>query len=55
MSGGEFPPPMPPDLAREFKRLRRGRNIAIMLTLVGICILFYVIAMVKLASHGGGA
>ena len=46
------PPPMLPDEARAFRERRRGRNVAILLTLVGICILFYAIAMVKLASTG---
>ena len=48
-----FPPPMRPDEARQFRERRRGRNLAILLTLIGICVLFYAIAMVKLASTGG--
>ena len=49
-----FPPRLPPEDAREFSRRRRGRNVAILLALVAICILFYAVAMVKLASHGAG-
>ena len=52
----EFPLQMQSDEAREFRRRRRGRNIAILVALIAICILFYAIAMVKLAEvgHGGG-
>ena len=51
----QFPPPMPPAQAREFTRRRRGRNVAIMVALVVLCLMFYAIAMVKLAHPGGGA
>lgn len=49
---GDFPPPLPPEKAREFRVRRRGRNRALMLALAGICILFYAVAMVKLAAVG---
>ncbi len=46
-------PPLPPPLTREesaeFARKRRGRNIAMLVVLVGVALLFYAIAMVKLA------
>jgi hypothetical protein len=33
-------------------RRRRGRNIAMLLVLVGVAVLFYAIAMVKMAGTG---
>ena len=35
----------------EFRRRRRGRNIALLLALAGISLLFYAVAMVKFASQ----
>jgi hypothetical protein len=35
----------------DFARRRRGRNIAILLALVGLSVLFYAMAMVKFASQ----
>ncbi len=49
-SDPDFPPPMPPAEAREFVRRRRGRNIALLLALVALCLIFYGLAMVKLAA-----
>ncbi len=46
----EFLPRMPPEAARAFTRRRRARNIAILAVLVCLCLLFYAIAMVKLAK-----
>nr|WP_321983657.1 hypothetical protein [uncultured Lichenicoccus sp.] len=43
-------PPMPPAEAREFVRRRRGRNIALLLALVALCLIFYGLSMVKLAA-----
>lgn len=44
-----------PHLSREesivLARKRRGRNLAMLVALIGICVLFYAIAIVKL---GGG-
>ncbi len=45
-----FPPPMRPDEAREFKRRRRGRNVALLLALVALCLIFYGLSIVKLAG-----
>ncbi len=45
---------MDDDEARDFRRRRRGRNVAILVALVAICILFYAIAMVKLSQEGQG-
>ncbi len=44
----DFPPPMRPDEAREFKRRRRGRNIALLLVLIAVCLVFYGLSMVKM-------
>ena len=49
----EFPPQMGPDEAREFKRRRRGRNIALLLALIALCLIFYGLSMVKLAATAG--
>ena len=46
---------IPPDLLLDdatLKRRRRGRNIAMLIVLVGLSVLFYAIAMVKMAAHG---
>lgn len=40
--------PNPPTTAEELRRRRRGRNIAIMLVLLGLCALFYAITIVKM-------
>ena len=37
--------------SREIARRRRGRNWAIFLSLLGLCALFYAIAIVKMARH----
>ena len=42
-----FPPPMPPQVAEEFRRRQRGRNRALLIVLIGVAALFYAIAMVK--------
>lgn len=38
----------------ELARRRRGRNIAMFLVLLALALLFYAIAMVKMAHHGLG-
>lgn len=45
-----FPPPLSPAQAAELKRRRRGRNVALLIVLVAICVLFYALAIVKLAK-----
>ncbi len=35
-------------------RRRRGRNIAMLVALLVLALLFYAIAMVKMAHHGAG-
>ncbi len=46
----EFPPPLSAAEAAELKRRRRGRNIALLIVLVAICVLFYALAIVKLSK-----
>lgn len=45
---------MPPDAAAEFRRRRRGRNIAMLVVLLALSALFYAIAVVKLTKSGMG-
>jgi hypothetical protein len=49
---------LPPHLSREdsaaIGRRRRGRNIAMLIVLIAIAVLFYAIAVVKLAKPGLG-
>lgn len=45
-------PQLSPEARREFRRRRRGRNLALLAVLVAIAALFYAIAMVKMAHHG---
>ena len=45
-----FPPPLSPAEATELKRRRRGRNIAMLIVLVAVIILFYALAIVKLSK-----
>jgi len=48
------PTRVPPELADEFRRRRRGRNIAMLLVLLALCGLFYAIAVVKMVKPGMG-
>ena len=41
---------MRPDEVLEFKRRRRGRNIAVLVALIVLCLIFYGLAMVKVAG-----
>ncbi len=50
---GDFPPRMGVEEAREFKRRRRGRNIALLVALLALCLIFYGLSMVKLAATAG--
>jgi len=36
----------------EISRRRRGRNRATALALLALCVLFYAVAVVKMAGHG---
>jgi hypothetical protein len=47
------PPRAPsPDGETALARRRRGRNIAVLVALVALVVLFYAIAMVKIAQTG---
>jgi hypothetical protein len=43
-----FPPPLTPAQAAELRRRQRGRNIATLVVLVTVVVLFYAISIVKL-------
>ena len=47
-------PPMSPEAAAEFRRRRRGRNIAMLVVLLALCGLFYAITVVKMVKPGMG-
>jgi hypothetical protein len=51
--GEDFPPRPSPEQAAEMLRRRRGRNIALLIVLVAICVLFYAISIVKLMGQHG--
>ncbi len=42
-----------PEMVAEFKRRRRGRNLALLAALAGFSLLIYAIALVKLHEYGG--
>jgi len=42
---------MSPDEEQQFKRARRGRNIALALVLAGFVVLFYAITIVKIGAN----
>ena len=42
------PPPMTDAEATEFRRRRKGRNLAMLLVLIGLSALFFAITIVKL-------
>lgn len=46
----EFPTPPTGSEADAFRRRRRGRNVAIILVLVGLALLFYAITIVKMVK-----
>jgi hypothetical protein len=41
-----------PAESAEITRRRRGRNQATALALLALCVLFYAVAVVKMAGHG---
>jgi len=41
-----------PEVMAEYKRRRRGRNIALLVVLGGVCLIIYAIALVKLHEYG---
>ncbi len=45
------PSPRPPSVAAgDFHRRRRGRNMALALTLAGLVVLFFVVSLVKMTT-----
>jgi hypothetical protein len=46
----DFPPRPSAAQAAELHRKQRGRNVALMLVLVGLVVLFFAITIVKLAG-----
>jgi hypothetical protein len=42
------PPRMSEEQAAEFRRRQRGRNMALLLVLVGLAVLFFAITIVKM-------
>ena len=47
----DFPPPLSPAAALELRRRQRGRNLVLLLVLIGVAALFYAISMVKFKVH----
>jgi hypothetical protein len=45
-----YPPRPGPSEGQEMRKRRRGRNIAMLVVLIGLCLLFYAIAIVKLTK-----
>jgi len=43
----EFPPPLTPTEAIELRRRQRGKNIVLLIVLIGMAGLFYAISMVR--------
>jgi len=43
----EFPPPLSTAEATELRRRQRGKNIALLVVLIGLAALFYAISMVR--------
>ena len=43
----DYPPPLSPAQAAELRRRQRGKNIAVLVVLIGLAALFYAIAMVR--------
>ena len=48
MTGMDNPPRMTDAEAAEFRRRQKGRNLAILLVLVGLSLLFFAITIVKM-------
>jgi hypothetical protein len=48
----DFPPRPTPAQAAEMVRRQRGRNLALLLVLVSLAVLFFAITMVKLGHLG---
>ena len=48
----DFPPRPSPDQSAEMVRRQRGRNIALIVVLAGVAVLFFAITLVKLGHFG---
>lgn len=48
----EFPPRPSPAEAQEMRRRLRGRNVALLVALIALALLFYAISVVKFKVHG---
>jgi hypothetical protein len=48
----EFPPRPTRQQGEEMVRRRRGRNIAMLVVLLALCVLFFAITLVKMSAHG---
>jgi hypothetical protein len=48
----EFPPRPTPAQAAELVRRQRGRNVALMVVLASVAVLFFAITLVKLGHFG---
>ena len=48
----DFPPRPSPAQAAELIRRQRGRNIALIVVLTGVAVLFFAITLVKLGHFG---
>ena len=46
----DAPPPMSPRQAAEFRRRRRGRNIALFVALLAVALLFYAMIIAKILN-----
>ena len=45
-----MPEPLAPPVRDEVARRRRGRNLAVLIVLVALCLLFYAITIVKMTK-----
>jgi hypothetical protein len=48
----EFPPRPTRQQGEEMARRRRGRNIAMLVLLLALCVLFFAITIAKMSAHG---
>ena len=54
MNAAPLPDHVAPEEAAVLRRRRRGRNIAVLVVLIGVSVLFYAVAVVKLTKLGAG-
>jgi hypothetical protein len=46
-----FPPRPSPEQAADFRRRKRGTNLALLIVLLGVAALFFAITVSKMAGH----